>query len=153
MSGDTQRLQRARHLMMAALDGELDSAERAELERLLVERPELRAELDRMGKVKEVTRAVTYRKPPEEVWDRYFESVYNRLERGIGWLLVFASASVLALWALWHAVEALFEDSSMPFAIKLSIFALLAGGTILLLSVFREKWFTRKADPYREIQR
>ena len=87
--------ERARALMMAALDGELSSVEQAELDRLLSTDETLRKEWDRLKTVKEVTGTMTFRQPPEEVWDRYWVSVYNQAERGLGWLL-FSVAHPLA---------------------------------------------------------
>ena len=93
------------------------------------------------------------RKPPEEVWGRYWASVFNRFERGIGWTLVSLGAVVLVSWGIWEFVGALIVDEELPLFIKLSILAVVAGGTMLTLSVFREKLFTRSRDPYKEIER
>ena len=151
--GGSEDRSRARSLMMAALDGEIAADERAELERLLAAEPELRAEWQSLGKVKEVTHTMNYRKPPDETWDHYFESVYNRLERGLGWTLVSLGTIALAGYALWELVQALLADTELPALVKLGVFALLLGGVILLVSVVRERLFTRRSDPYRGIQR
>jgi hypothetical protein len=139
--------------MMAALDNELSETERQELDRLLEADAGLRDEWARLRRVKEVTNDMAYRKPPEEVWERYWESVYNQLERGVGWILVSIGAIVLAGYGLWEFVASLLEDTSAPWFLKLALFSLLIGGAILLFSVIREKLFTRGRDPYREVQR
>ena len=154
MSGGTeQERERVRHLMMAALDEELDANERAELDRMLSRDAELRVEWERLGRLREVTRTMMLRKPPEEVWGRYWASVFNRFERGIGWTLVSLGAVVLVSWGIWEFVGALIVDEELPLFIKLSILAVVAGGTMLTLSVFREKLFTSSRDPYKEIER
>jgi len=154
MSGGTeQERERVRHLMMAALDEEIDANERAELDRMLSRDAELRVEWERLGRLREVTRTMMLRKPPEEVWGRYWASVFNRFERGIGWTLVSLGAVVLVSWGIWEFVGALIVDEELPLFIKLSILAVVAGGTMLTLSVFREKLFTRSRDPYKEIER
>jgi ferric-dicitrate binding protein FerR (iron transport regulator) len=152
-SGRQQRDERARHLMMAALDDELSAAERREWEALLSADADLRAEWERLSRVKEVTNTMAYRKPPEEIWQHYWESVYNQAERGVGWILVSLGAVVLASFGIWQFVTRLFADSTLPPYLKYALISLLVGGAILLFSVIREKWFTYRSDPYREVQR
>lgn len=152
MSASVER-ERAQGLMMAAVDGEISPDERSELDRMLDQDPELRREWERMGRVKEVTRTMTYRKPPDEVWGRYWTSVYNRFERGIGWILASIGAVVLLGYGAWSGVEALFEDSSVPLFLRLAILAVAVGLAVLAVSVIREKLFTRRHDPYKEVER
>lgn len=144
---------RALQLMMAALDDEIDATGREELDRMLRSDPGLRSEWERLRKVKEATKNMTLRKPPEEVWDRYWVSVYNRAERGIGWILASVGATVLVSFGLWKFVEALFEDKSMPGFIRVSILLLIVGLAVLLVSVVREKFFTGRRDAYKEVER
>jgi len=139
--------------MMAALDGELGPDERGELDRLLAADDALRVEWERMSRVKEVTGSMAYRKLPDEVWDRYWETVYNKAERGVGWVLLSIGSFVLFGYGTWKWLEAVFNETDLPFMIKISLFAVLLGGFVLLFSVIREKWFTRKRDPYKEVQR
>jgi ferric-dicitrate binding protein FerR (iron transport regulator) len=148
-----ERLERARLLMMAALDDELASGESEELDRLLAEEPELRSEWDRLHEVKEVTDAMSLRRPPEETWEQYFESVYNRAERGFAWILLSMGAIVMTGWALWIGLEELWGTADLPMYLKIAIYAMLLGLAVLLLSVIREKLFMRRTDPYKEIQR
>ena len=148
-----ERLERARQLMMAALDDELASGQREELDRLLAGEPELRSEWDRLHEVKEVTDAMSLRRPPEETWEQYFESVYNRAERGFAWILLSMGAIVMTGWALWVGLEELWGTADLPTYVKIAIYAMLLGLAVLLLSVIREKLFVRKTDPYKEIQR
>ena len=68
---------------------------------------ELRSEWDRLHEVKEVTDAMSLRRPPEETWEQYFESVYNRAERGFAWILLSMGAIVMMGWALWVGLEEL----------------------------------------------
>lgn len=142
-----------RHLMMAALDGELAAAERAELERRLAAEPDLRKEWERLQRLKELTKMSKIKSPPEEQWDHYWRSVYNRIERGIGWILVSVGAAVLIGYGLWHAVQNLLGATDMPEYLKLAIFAVLVGGVVLLISIVREKLFTYRHDPYKEVER
>jgi ferric-dicitrate binding protein FerR (iron transport regulator) len=154
VSGENQdRREQMRRRMMAALDGELSGEERAELQRVLAEDGELRIEWERLERVKEATEEMRYREPPEETWEHYWVSVYNRLERGLGWVLVSIGALVLIGYGAWHAIAGLLAESAMPGYIKMAIFLALFGALILLFSVAREKLFVRKGDRYKEVQR
>jgi ferric-dicitrate binding protein FerR (iron transport regulator) len=143
----------ARRLMMAALDGEISPEQQNQLDRMLADDPDLREDWERMSQVKEVTRSMSYREPPEEIWEEYWVSVYNRCERGIGWLVMTLSTVVLLSWSAWQAIAAMFADSAMPLFLKLAVLGVAVGAIILLVSVAREKWFVRNKDRYREVIR
>ena len=141
---------RAHALMMAAIDGEITPADRRELDALIAKQPGLADEWRRMTRVKEVTATMRLQHPPEEVWDRYWESTYRRAERGIGWILLAAGALVLAGYGLWHAVEALLADTTTPVFVRAAIAATALGLLVLAVSVIREKLFTGRRDPYQK---
>ena len=143
----------ARRLMMAALDGEISSEERHELDGMLETNSEIREEWEQMNRVKEVTSTMAFREPPEEVWGEYWTSVYNRTERGIGWLLLSLGSIVLLAYGSWKWVQAVFQTDDLPLLPKLAILGVAFGLSILVVSVLREKLFTRKHDPYKEVQR
>jgi ferric-dicitrate binding protein FerR (iron transport regulator) len=145
--------ERARRLIMASVDGELASGERAELERLLDERPNLRAEWARLQRVKEVTDAMALRPAPEEVWSDYWASVYSRLERGIGWILFSLGAIVLLSYGAWTGVRQLLADTTVPWFVKVSLLALTVGVVVLLVSVVREKVFVGRRQRYKDVER
>jgi ferric-dicitrate binding protein FerR (iron transport regulator) len=146
--------ERARMLMMAALDEECTADERQELETLVADRPDLQTEWTRLRRLKEVTTTMRLPEPPEEVWDRYWHSVYNRAERGLAWLLVAGGATVLAAYGLWLWLAALLADTDVPVLVKAAIFAVALGLIVLLFSIVRERWMVRLRDPYsREVRR
>jgi hypothetical protein len=145
--------ERAHALMMAALDDELSSTERTEMETLLAADAGLREEWEGLRRVKEVTATMTLREPPEEVWETYWVSVYNRAERSLGWLFLSLGLIVVMGWAGWYAVDAILSDAEIPLLIKAAIFAGALGGGILFFSVAREKWFARKGDAYKGVLR
>jgi len=149
----TNRLDRARELLMRALDDELTAEERQELESLLADDPELRAERKRLGRLKEVTTEMKLRNPPEELWDSYWNSTYSRVERGFGWILVSFSVIVVGGWATWQFVTQLIADTGMPPLVKAGVLAGSLGLVILTVSVLRQRLFVKKTDPYKEIVR
>ena len=77
-----------------------------------------------------------YREPPEEVWETYWISVYNRaragggLDPGLAW----APWSLLG-YGIWEGVTALLAETGLPGFVKIAIFVAAFGGLILLLSV------------------
>ncbi len=156
MTDDTptnDALDRFRQLMTGALDGELSAAEQMEFEQLLATSPERQNEWNEHRKLKEITMQLKFTNPPEEIWDRYWVNVYNRIERRAAWILVSLGAMVVLFFAGFKAVESILADTHTPWFLKIAIFALLAGGVILFVSVLREKLFTRKTDKYKEVQR
>lgn len=155
MSGreNTERLDRARELLMRALDGEITESERAELEALLAADPALRAERERLAHLKEVTMGMKPRNPPEEMWDGYWNSVYSRAERGIGWILVSLGAIVVGGWAVWEGTRELIADPTLPGLVKAGILALGFGLVIVAVGVVRHRLFVYRSDPYKDIQR
>jgi hypothetical protein len=153
MTDDGGRIGRNEELLMRALDGELETAERAELDRLLSDNPELRDEWDRLSKLKEVTVNLKFRDPPEEMWAGYWTSVYSRFERGVAWILVSVGAIVFGSWGAWQVVRDLMADNDLPTVVKWSILALIVGLVMLLVSVLRHRIFVSQTDPYKEIER
>lgn len=144
---------RVRRLMMAALDGESTPEERAELERLLAADVELMEEWNRLVALKEVTDSMTTKKPPEEVWDRYWTDLYPRLERGIGWILLSLGAVVVLSYGAWEGLRSLWEDAELPVAVKGGILVGIVGLVVLLVSVAREKVFLHQSDRYKDVIR
>lgn len=145
--------ERVRHLMMAEVDREISGTGRDELDAALEADPDLRDELETFQRLKEVTDTMTPLKPPDETWDGYWEHVYRRLERGIGWILLSLGAIIVGTWGLWTLVREVLQDTTMPVFIRWAVLALLAGGVILFVSVVRERVFMRKSDPYKDVIR
>lgn len=139
--------------MMAALDGECSAADRQALDAAMAGNEQLQREWNTLQQLKELTGTMSMRKPPDEVWQSYWESVYARLERGFAWVLVSLGTVVLLAWGIWQAVQAITADTDLPGLIKLALAAMFIGLAALLVSVVREKLFVRKNDPYKDIQR
>lgn len=142
--------ERMHALMMAAIDGEISPADRQELDGAIAASGELEREWRRFRRLKEVTTTMRLQNPPGEVWDRYWHSTYRRVERGLGWVLLSAGATVLAAYWLWHVVEALLADTGSPIVLRIGLLAVLVGGLILIVSVVRERIFTSRRDPYQK---
>jgi len=145
--------ERARRLMMGALDGELSSSDETELKRLLEYDPALEVEWRQLKRLKEVTNTMSLRQPSQEVWEGYWMGVYRRFERGVAWILVSLGAVVLLSWGAWEGLQELWKDQELPMLVKAGSLALIAGFVVLLVSVVREKFVVRQHDPYKDVIR
>lgn len=155
MSNLSKELDRERFhtLLMGAIDGELTYEQKSEFDRLVTKYPELHKEWQQYQKIKEVTQTMKFKSPSAEVWDRYWVNIYNRIERGIGWIIFSIGCIILLTYGIFKAIESIIADPQLEGIVKFGILAAIAGIVILLVSVFREKLFTRKKDPYKEVQR
>lgn len=135
------------------LDGELTGEELESFELELRTGHALAAELEEMRGLKEVTSSMRLQEFPDRVWDTYWSGTYNRLERGVGWILLSVGAMVLLAAGLYELVLSLLRDSVDPWWIRAAVGALVAGLAILFVSVLRERLFVMKRDPYKEVQR
>lgn len=145
--------ERCRQLMMAEVDGEISKADRVELDDLLNRHPELRNELDEFLRLKEVTETMKLKEPNQDVWQNYWINVYNRLERGIAWLVLAIGAGILVAFGIYSLVRDVWLAGDIPILVKIGIFGLILGFVLLLISIGREKIFLWRHERYKEIQR
>ncbi|MFA6232620.1 MAG: hypothetical protein WC824_00355 [Bacteroidota bacterium] len=143
---------RFRMLMMKALDGELAGSEHSEFENFLRNK-ECTDEWAQFQKVKEATMALKFSTPAPEAWDTYWTNVYNRLERGLAWLLLSLGAVTILAWSALLAAEGLWDDKQVPLLMKIAIFSVSGGLFLLFFSIIRERWFTSRHDKYKEVIR
>lgn len=135
------------------LDGELGPAQREAFEAQLARDEELAREFEQLRALREVTADMKLKDFPDEVWDKYWEGTYHRMERRVGWILLSVGFMVLFAAGLYELVMQLFQDSHEPWWIRAAIGAFCGGLAVLFVSVVRERLFTLKKDPYREIKR
>ena len=86
-------------------------------------------------------------------WDEYWKHVYNRIERGIGWIFISIGALILSLYGGWVFFKTILQDVSLNPILKAGILILAIGLVILVISILREKLMVRNVDKYREIER
>lgn len=141
------------YLMEKYFDEQLSLSEKSEFENLLRSNPKFKNEFDEQKNVKEVLNKMKMKNPSKEVWDKYWLGIYNRIERGIAWIIISFGAAILIIYSSIKAVESFLGDTQTPWFVKLGIAAVVIGGLILFFSILREKIFTSKNDKYKEIQR
>lgn len=145
--------QKIKELISSCYDQELDEDQRVILEKHLEGCAECKREFEEMGKLEEVMNKMELKKPPKEVWQLYWASVYNRLERRIGWILLSIGAMILIFFGGYKAVEGIIHDPTTPLLLKLGILAFMAGIVVLLGSIIRERLFVRKRERYKEVEK
>ena len=145
--------EKLKELVSSYLDGELGQEERELVERHLEECPECRQAHREMSELGEVMGTMAIKDPPKEVWRMYTESVYNRLERGIGWILLSIGAMIVLFFTGYQALKGLILDPGVPLIMKGGILCGLAGVAVLLVSLVRERLFVNKRERYKEIEK
>jgi predicted anti-sigma-YlaC factor YlaD len=142
-----------KELISSYYDKELDEAQRKVVEKHLEECPECRREFEEMGKFEDVMSKMKLKKPAKDVWRLYWTSVYNRLERRIGWILLSVGAMIIAFFGGYKMVEGIIQSPSTPFLLKAGILIFLGGIVVLLVSLIREQFFVRKRERYKEVEK
>jgi len=133
-------------------DKNLADEEKKELDDFLMDE-DYKKEFQKQINVKEAVMNLNLKKPKSEFWDNYWLSTYNRLERGVAWILISIGLTLLIGFAVYQFIQKLFVDDGGPFIIKMGLIVLFTGALILILSLIREQFIKTKNDSYKEIKR
>jgi predicted anti-sigma-YlaC factor YlaD len=142
-----------KEIIMGYLDNELESDQSKDLEKHLAGCPQCSKELQELRKLKEITERVTFVEPEDRLWQEYWGSIYNRVERGIGWIVFSVAGILLVIYGGFKAIEELIKDPSVGLMLKAALLALIAGMAVLFVSVLRERVYFWKKDRYRDVRR
>jgi hypothetical protein len=134
---------------MKLLDGEMSEAERSEYEEHVRHCEVCAAELASMGRVVELTDELRLRTPDDEFWEGYWESVYRRSERSVGFLFVIAGVLMVLFYGIFKAVT---SPRLLTYE-GISITIILLGLVVIFVSVARERYHESKNDPYKGVRR
>ncbi len=145
--------QEYKDLMMAYLDNELDDEQRQIFEQHLASCPECAKELKEFEKLKQLADSVTLMEPEDRIWQRYWSNVYNRIERGLGWILFSVAAILLIIYGGFKLIEEIIKDQTVGVLLKAALLALIGGLAILLVSVLRERVYFWNKDRYKDVRR
>ncbi len=145
--------ERIRELLAGYQDGELDRDQLEMVEKHLADCAACRDELARLDKVKEVTGKVKYNDLPLEIWEGYWQGIYRRIERGLGWIFTSIGAIIMLGVGAFYLVRDYFMDPAVAILPKIGVGALIVGGVFLFVSVVRERIFAYHRERYREVQR
>lgn len=142
-----------REMLAGYVDGELTDDERLEFERALTNDSELRAELEEMMKLMNITGNLKYADLPDEVWDNYWASLYKKLERGIGWIFFSVGAIFLVCYGLFNLLSGIFYNPEISLLVKIAVAVLTIGTVTILVSLIRERFFASKHERYTEVMK
>ena len=134
------------------IDKSLTDNEKKELDKFLMDE-DYKKEFQNQINVKEAVMNLNLKKPKSEFWDNYWLNTYNRLERGVAWILISIGLTLLIGFAVFQFIQKLFVDDGGPFIIKIGLIVLFTGALILILSLIREQFIKTKNDSHKEIKR
>jgi len=145
--------ERKQELLTKVIDGVASTDERAEFDDLIATDAKLKDEFTAMTRIKEVTDNMRFSEMPDSFWEGYWNGIYNRLERSIGWILITISLAILSGFGIFHLFADFFLNGSVSILVRLSVLIGMLGALVLLWSILREVLFARKRERYKEIQR
>jgi predicted anti-sigma-YlaC factor YlaD len=140
-------------LMMGYLDEELSAEQIRSFEEHLTTCKQCSSQLQEFRQLKAITDQMTLIEPEDRLWQQYWDGIYNRVERGIGWIIFSVAAILLTIYGGFKAIEDLITDPTVGLLLKIAMLALLAGLAILFVSVLRERIFFWSKDRYRNVRR
>lgn len=143
----------AEMLMMGLLDGELNEKQLQEVKTHLAQCPACAANFESYKKLKKETNEMKFKNLPEVYWDEYWQNVYNRIERGIGWIFFSIGAIILLIFAGYELLQEFFLNPAESLSVKIGVGFAGVGFIVLFVSVLREKLMVRKVDKYRSVKR
>ena len=144
---------------MRWLDGELAAAEAERYEahvrdcdecRLeVVPLQQARRELASLGRIVRMTSELKLRPPDDEFWKGYWEGVYRKSERRVGFVMLIAG--VLAI--VGYVVVGVLRSPALLTYEGISVSLIVVGLLVIFISVVRERYHEHKHDPYKEVER
>ncbi|MBN1804049.1 MAG: zf-HC2 domain-containing protein [Sedimentisphaerales bacterium] len=140
-------------LLMGYLDNELSNEQKRQFEEHLSVCSECKEELKEFQKLKAITDQVTLVEPEDRIWQDYWSGVYNRIERGVGWIVFSIAAIALTIYGGYKLIEEMVKDPNIETMLKVGLLALITGMAILFVSVLRERFYFWKKDRYKDVRR
>jgi anti-sigma factor RsiW len=141
-------------LITRYVDDELTPQDRHRLEDHLRACESCKRRLADLAHLKEKLTMIRFKEPSDVELQRYWSRIYNRLERGLGWILFSLGAILLLCYGGFRLIEELVKDPDIALILKVGVVALLFGAVILFVSLLRERLTVRKTDRYsKEIER
>ncbi len=140
-------------LLMGYLDNELSDEQKRQFEEHLSGCSECKEELKEFRRLKAITDEVTLVEPEDKIWQDYWSGVYNRIERGVGWIVFSVAAILLTIYGGFKMIEEMIKDPDIETMLKVGLLALIVGLAILFVSVLRERFYFWKRDRYKDVRR
>ena len=141
------------YLMERYFSADLTADEEKEFNELIESNADFKKEFEEQANIHEALTKMKIKEPLPEVWDKYWYRVYNRLERGIGWILFSIGLIILIATGGFYAIQSFLTNPDIPIPEKIGLSAFFLGSAVLIVSVLREKLTLRKTDKYKDIVR
>ncbi|OGC90247.1 MAG: hypothetical protein A2W25_05715 [candidate division Zixibacteria bacterium RBG_16_53_22] len=139
-------------LLSALVDSELSPEEKSAVGMHLEGCADCRQEYSKLLRLKEVTSDMQFFDLPDRLRASYWREIYNRLERDAGWIFFSIGAILLLAFGAWELLNNFFLNPQPSLILKAGVGAFILGLIILLVSVGRERLFTRAHDRYEEVE-
>jgi hypothetical protein len=136
-------------LMVKVVDHVATPAEREELMTWVLDKPELRRELESHQAVKAITDGWVERLMVDLTEDEVRQGAGHKLGVGLGLGALLTSLLLLLGWGLGQ----LFMDPEVPLVVQLGVAGSTLGFLVLLGVVIRSRMITRKTDRYEDVIR
>ncbi|NIP44223.1 MAG: hypothetical protein GWO41_12465 [candidate division Zixibacteria bacterium] len=143
---------RKKELLMKVVDELATEDEKREFAEFMEADSALEEEYRSFKEIKEVTDTIMFKDLPDSYWEGYWKGIYNRLERGIGWIFLSIGAIILLAFGAYHVLIDFFMSETVSLLVKAGVAIGGIGLIILLVSIAREVLFARKHERYKEVK-
>jgi hypothetical protein len=137
---------------MKVVDELATEDEKREFAELMKADSALEEEYRSFKEIKEVTDTIMFKDLPDSYWEGYWHGIYNRLERGIGWIFLSIGAIILLAFGAYHVLIDFFMSETVSLLVKVGVAIGGLGLIFLLVSIIREVLFARKHERYKEVK-
>jgi predicted anti-sigma-YlaC factor YlaD len=135
-------------LLSGYLDGELTQQQRQRVELHCEVCSRCRTELAGLRDVRERVRDAVLSPLGEDNWRETMNDNTVKASRGLGWLLVIGGLLAIGSIGVYEFVT----DPSIETHMKIIVGAIYGGGTLLFLSVLRQRLIERRTDRYKDVE-
>ncbi len=140
-------------LLQKFISGNISESEGERFREHLVSCRRCQQEMNQYDALEDMMKKMKLQDPEDTMWEGYWSSIYNRLERGVGWIIFSVGAIMLLFYGLFKLVEQLIADPTVAIIVKAGILALLLGFAVLVVSILRQQLFAYRKERYREVQK
>ena len=134
---------------MRWLDGELAATEAERYQAHVRECDDCQRELKSLGRIVRMTNELKLRAPDDQFWQGYWEGVYRKSERRVGFIMLIAGVLAIVGYVLVGVVR---SPKLLTYE-GISVSLIVVGLLVIFLSVVRERYHEHKHDPYKEVER
>lgn len=137
-----------KYLLLKVVDGVASEQECEEFTNHIRSCEECRREYGEFKSLEELMSTVKLKDLSEDARAAYWHSLYNRLERGLGWIFLSIGAILLLGFGGFMLIRTFIADPTVSIVLKIGVCGVLLGIVVLLVSVLKERLFVKKYDKY-----